>query len=152
MDTQRPNRLFSLDELNRTLLISGISASLLGMFFAFGTVPRYIFTAISTACLIYAAFRILSGKPDRRYQENLRFLTLVTGVQTFFRNLFKKRSPSTPRVKHAKKQHKNPTWSEIRQFKYFICPQCTQRLRVPRGKGRLRVTCTRCGNKFEVKS
>ena len=40
----------------------------------------------------------------------------------------------------------------MRQYKYLLCPQCTQRLRVPRGKGRIRVTCTNCGNVFETKS
>lgn len=153
--------MFRLDELNRTLLIAGISASLIGMFFRYGTAVRYVFTAISTAALIYAAIRLLGGKPERRNQENLKFLTITTAIKGFFSNLgetlrrpFAKKDPSstTVRTKRAKKAKKNPTWAELRQYKYFICPQCAQRLRVPRGKGRLRVTCTRCGNMFEIKS
>jgi len=53
---------------------------------------------------------------------------------------------------NAKKARRNPTFEERRQYKYFHCNQCGQRLRVPRGKGRLRVTCTRCGNRFETRS
>ena len=56
------------------------------------------------------------------------------------------------KARRARRARKNPTWSEIKHYKYLICPQCTQRLRVPRGKGRLIVTCTRCGNRFETKS
>ncbi|NCB05936.1 MAG: hypothetical protein EOM69_10520, partial [Clostridia bacterium] len=56
------------------------------------------------------------------------------------------------RAPRAKRAHKNPTWAELKQYKYLICPQCAQKLRVPRGKGRLRVTCTNCGNVFETRS
>ena len=152
MFTQRPNRPFSLDALNRTLLIGGFAASLLARFFADRSLGNYIFLGISTASLIFAAVRLLGGNPQRRAQENLKFLTLVTAVQTFFRNLFKKKASATIHQKQPKKAKKHPTWAELKQYKYFICPQCTQRLRVPRGKGKLRVTCTRCGNKFETKS
>ena len=157
---QQPNRMLQLDELNRALLIVGISASLIGMFFKYGTALRYVCTAITAAALIYAAVRIFSGRPEKRNQENLRYLTVTTGLSNFFRNLgdairrpfVRNKDSSTVRVKKARNAKKNPTWSELKQFKYFICPQCAQRLRVPRGKGRLRVTCTRCGNVFEVKS
>ena len=30
------------------------------------------------------------------------------------------------------------------------CPACHQKLRVPAGKGRIRVTCSGCGNRFET--
>ena len=43
-------------------------------------------------------------------------------------------------------------WREYRTYRYLICPQCSQRLRVPRGKGKIRVTCTKCRNQFIAKS
>ena len=36
--------------------------------------------------------------------------------------------------------------------KYFSCPKCKARLRAPRGKGRLRITCRTCGEVFEKKT
>ena len=152
MFAQRPNRPFSLDTLNRTLLIGGFAASLLARFFADRSPGNLICLGLSTAALIFAAIRLLGGNPQRRAQENLKFLTLVTGIQTFFRNLFKKSGSTTVHQKKQRKSRNTPTWAELKQYKYFLCPQCTQRLRVPRGKGRLRVTCTRCGNKFEIRS
>ena len=35
-------------------------------------------------------------------------------------------------------------------FKIFQCEKCKTKLRVPSGKGKLRVTCKKCSNKFEV--
>ena len=39
-----------------------------------------------------------------------------------------------------------------RQHKYFDCPRCRQSVRVPRGKGKISITCPRCKEKFIRKS
>ena len=144
----------SLDELNRALLITGAAAMLLKMFFEQGSVLRFVLTAIAFAALLFALLRLLSKNPAKTNTQNLKYLAAVTAVRDFFRAKFKKTGKagagSTPRTE--KKRRIYPTLQELRQYKYFMCPQCTQRLRVPRKKGRLRVTCTCCGNRFEVKS
>ena len=142
-----------LDELGRALLILGAACTLLGVVVLRPVAwARYTCSLIGVAALVFCLYRMLGGRPARSYQQNLKFLTAVTAVRTFFRRLFTGRDADGTRVHRAHKARKNPTWHEIRQYKYFICPQCTQRLRVPRKKGRLRVTCTRCGNVFEIKS
>ncbi len=35
-----------------------------------------------------------------------------------------------------------------RQHRYFDCPKCRQMVRVPRGKGKISITCPRCREKF----
>ena len=35
-----------------------------------------------------------------------------------------------------------------RQHRYFDCPRCHQQIRVPRGKGKISITCPKCGEKF----
>lgn len=137
-----------LDELNRALLIVGIAALLAGLFFQYGTWPKILLTLIAVAALLFAAIRLFSANASRVYQQNMKYLTLVTAVRGFFRG----KSGGQQQPHRAKKAKKNPTWSEIKHYKYLVCPQCAQRLRVPRGKGKLRVTCTRCGNRFETKS
>ncbi len=143
----------TLDELGRTLLITGVVCTIIGTWvFRYGTWPRWVFSILAAAALIFCVIRMLSRNPERCYAQNMRFLTVWTSVRDFFRRIFGGRSAGTTRTHRARRARKNPSWSEIRQYKYFICPQCAQRLRVPRGKGRLRVTCTRCGHKFETKS
>ena len=35
-----------------------------------------------------------------------------------------------------------------RNNRYFDCPKCRQTVRVPRGKGKISITCPRCKEKF----
>ncbi|MBR5046935.1 MAG: hypothetical protein IKX76_01735 [Eubacterium sp.] len=37
-------------------------------------------------------------------------------------------------------------------FRFFNCPDCKQRIRVPRGKGKIEITCPQCGTKFIKKT
>ena len=151
---QRPMNM--LDELNRTLLITGLVCAIINaFFFRAGTVVGTVLSVIAAATLIFAVIRLLGGHPEKRSQENMKFLTGVTAVKGFFGGLFSGgagASATKTKTHRAHKARKNPSWSEIKQYKYFMCPQCAQRLRVPRGKGKLRVTCTNCGNVFETKS
>lgn len=39
-----------------------------------------------------------------------------------------------------------------RQNRYFDCPKCRQVVRVPRGKGKISITCPRCKEKFVRKT
>ena len=37
-------------------------------------------------------------------------------------------------------------------YRYFKCPHCRQSIRVPRGRGRISITCPKCGTSFIKKS
>ena len=39
-----------------------------------------------------------------------------------------------------------------REHKHFDCPRCRQPVRVPRGKGKIAITCPKCGERFIRKS
>ena len=149
---QQQNR--GLDELNRAMLITALVLSILGMFLSgVGGWPRLVFTGIGAALLVMMVVRMTSRNTAKRYQENMKFLTMTNGIRDWFRRTFRKNgSYAQSGAQRAKRARKNPTWSELKQYKYLICPQCAQRLRVPRGKGRIRVTCTNCGNIFETRS
>ena len=125
---------------------------MLSLFFAYGTVPRVICTGLLGACVIMAVFRLFSTNRDRRYRENQRFLVYDRGA-----GLFPPRPASPGGARRGPRTHRaqgaqEPVLERDQTLQVPLCPQCTQRLRVPRGKGRLLVTCTRCGNRFEAKS
>lgn len=41
-------------------------------------------------------------------------------------------------------------WDRIRdrEHKYYSCPKCRQPVRVPRGKGKIAITCPKCKERF----
>ena len=39
-----------------------------------------------------------------------------------------------------------------REHRYFSCPQCKQSVRVPKGKGKIAITCPKCREKFVKKT
>ena len=80
--------------------------------------------------LVYLLFRLFSRKADRRQMENARFLALFRSVKDGFG---KKRTLRTDR-----------------EFIYFSCPTCGQRMRLPRGVGRVKITCKGCSSDFEM--
>ena len=45
-------------------------------------------------------------------------------------------------------------WTRLkdRQHRYFDCPKCRQMVRVPRGKGKIAITCPKCREKFVRKT
>ena len=87
---------------------------------------------LATLVLVYAFYRSLSRRTDRRRAENARFMEYAGPVIRWFR---------LRRTIRRDKDHC-----------YFKCPNCGQRLRVPRGKGKITVTCRNCGVSFEEKS
>lgn len=135
------------DQLNQALGVLGlilIAIRLIISFFARGAWLN-ILSLLWLACLAVMLFRMFSRNFEARRKENEKFLRHWYVWQN-------KAQAARSKAPRAKKAKTNPTFEERRKYKYFSCTQCSQRLRVPRGKGKLRVTCTRCGNKFEIKS
>ena len=92
-----------------------------------------VFVAVVLGLLIYVYFRMFSRNFQARYAENAKYLALkdrVTG--TFAR--------SKRRAEDLKTNH------------IYKCPSCGQKIRVPRGRGRIIITCRKCGKEFEKKS
>jgi ribosomal protein L37AE/L43A len=143
-----------IDELGRAMLILALVLSITGMLVSqTAGWLRAVLSLLSGALLVLMLIRMMSKDFNKRNQENMKYLTYETAVRDWFRRTFRtKRAGANSGATRAKRAQKNPSWSEMKQYKYLICPQCAQRLRVPRGKGRIRVTCTNCGNVFETRS
>lgn len=119
---------YGVDQLNRFLLIIFIGLSVIYMF----TKNIYI-NGISLVLLVFLYYRIFSKNISKRYEENRKFLNLV--------NPYRKKFNSTiARLKN------------IKDYKYFKCPSCDKSLRVPKGKGMIKITCPNCKTKMTRKS
>ena len=83
----------------------------------------------------------------RRFPFNLIFLALSYGLmiwaicRVFSRNTY-------ARYQENRKFMQFFEHMKDRQNRYFSCPKCHQTVRVPRGKGKISITCPRCREKF----
>ena len=75
---------------------------------------------------------------------NLDPLTWIAGGPT---------ASAAPNIEYERaKRTAQKMWKERKTSRFLKCPNCGQILSVPKGKGKLRVTCPRCRAKMETKS
>ena len=119
---------YGTDALNQFLSIVAIVLLLISLVTRWG-----IFTWLGLAALVYCYFRTYSRNISRRTEENYRFYTLKEQITGKFSGVKRR-------------------WADRKSYRYFRCPQCHQMLRVPKGRGRIEISCPRCGTQFIRKS
>ena len=90
---------------------------------------RMILSTLSFLVMVWILFRMFSRNLPKRRKENAWFLTKIVNP-----------------VKNRKAR------SMDKDHKYFTCPQCRTVCRVPRGKGKIIITCPKCGTAIHGKS
>lgn len=138
---------YGMDKLNRALSIAAICFAVPTIFIPPEHAARAVLNGISLLLVALAVLRMFSRNFDARRRELLKYEELARRVKAILNGTIYAKP-----VNGKQKKSRRSTFEEYRRYKHLTCRQCGQKLRVPRGKGRLRVTCTRCGNKFEAKS
>ena len=119
---------YGADQLNMTMLWTALIMTIIGSIAKLG-----ILSLMADALLIVMFIRMLSKDRYRRQNENQIYLQKTYKVRTAVTEWMN-------RVKNSKK------------YRYFSCPKCKKRLRVPRGVGSITITCKDCGHKFDKKA
>ena len=119
------------DQLNHFLL--GLALVLLVIAAIFNNNFGRITYIVIFALLGYAYFRMFSRNVYKRREENGKYIR----AQYKF----------SAAVKLRKEQ-----WIQRKDYKFFTCPSCKTTLRVPRGHGKIKIVCRKCGNSFTGKS
>lgn len=120
------------DQLNLALL-AVYAVLLLARAPLAGTSP--VRTALDAVCTVLAVlflYRAFSRNLDKRRRENGKFLS--------------RWNPVKGRILAARSR------SRDKEHKYFTCKVCKTVCRVPAGKGKLEITCPKCGGKIIGKS
>ena len=117
-----------MDELARMQSWLVLILLLVGMFTRIG-----LFSFVALILMIYMYFRVFSRNTSKRYEENQKYLNFRYN-RTVSWNRFKKRM------------------GQARDYRFFKCPSCRTRLRVPRGKGKINIVCRKCGTSFQRKT
>lgn len=119
---------YGVDQLSNLILILSIILMIIG-----GTGKIQLLNYIGMALLLYNYYRVFSKDLNRRYQENMVYLRYTNNVRSKVNGL-----------KNRLKQS--------RTHKFFKCPSCSKQLKVPKGKGKINITCPHCKEKFEARS
>ena len=119
------------DQLNHFLLGLALVLLLIAAIFkdSFGSISYIIVLSL----LGYAYFRMLSRNIHKRQEENGKYI--------------RARYQFSAAMKFRKER-----WVQRKDYKFFTCPSCRAALRVPRGRGKLKIVCRKCGTSFFGKS
>lgn len=120
------------DQLNLFLLGVAVVLAAISAFFRSGGFGSFL-SAVVLALLAYVYFRMLSRNVYKRREENGKFMRFRYDMEG--------------RLRAAKER-----WVQRKDYKFFSCPSCHTNLRVPRGKGRIKIVCRKCGTSFMGRS
>jgi len=119
---------YGVDQLSIFLLDLSIFACVLNIFLHW---PYMYFVSVGFLLLCY--YRIFSRNIYKRRLENEKFRRMYAPLKHWFKD-------------------KKEQFRDRKTHKYFTCPSCGQRLRVPKGKGEITITCAKCKHKFDARS
>lgn len=133
---------YGMDAYSR--FISGVAMSFiifsLVMSLFRARVASTVFSYMGVALVVYAYFRIFSRNFNRRYMENQKFLMYsAKAIPVITKYSFKLRN-TIGKTKYDLQQR--------RIYHIYKCPTCSQKIRIPRGKGRIQVKCPKCYTEF----
>ena len=120
---------YGADQLGKcTITVSAVCivlSILVGRWFRLSS----ILNMIGFAGLIYSYYRMFSKNYAKRSAENRKYLEETASLR---RKLGKQKYM----MKERKTNH------------IYSCPNCKQKIRIPRGKGKIEISCPKCGTKF----
>ncbi len=120
------------DQLGSAMLVLYVVLFVLQVLFSRVRGVYNVLSAISLLTAVLVLYRMFSKNLPKRREENARFLNWW---------LPKKNRLAASRQRRLDKEHK-----------YFTCKNCKAICRVPAGKGKIEITCPRCGQKISGKS
>ncbi len=115
---------YGTDILTRFLLVVAVVCLLASI-----CTPLDLLYYLSFIILIYCYFRLFSKNITKRYHEN-----------EIFNSFLKKLASPVRNIRQNAYQCKN--------YRIYRCPDCGQRIRIPRGKGHIIVMCPKCKAEF----
>ena len=119
---------YGIDQLGTFALIILLILNIL-----FTLTGWYAVYLVALVLSVLCIWRIFSRNIPRRYAENQKFLQMTAPVRRLFAS-------------------KLSGLMDLRTHRHFRCPNCKQKIRVPRGKGKIQITCPKCRHEFVKKA
>lgn len=115
------------DRFNQFLMIVALVLMVISMWG-----PNILY-ALAVGIMIYAYFRMFSKQTAKRAAENQWYWQKERKVRNWL-------------------QRKKKEFAQRKDFRIYKCPNCKQKLRVPKGRGKIAIRCRKCGTEFIRKS
>lgn len=115
---------YGIDQLGKFLLVLSIVLAILNSIFHIR-----LFWILGMGGLLLCYLRMFSRNINARYRENQKFLQKVF--------------PLTKRARSIKIY-----LQECRTYRHLHCKNCRQKIRVPKGKGKIEIKCPQCEHRF----
>lgn len=119
---------YGMDQLGMALAGCYFILAIIGSF-----VHLWVLNGISYVPLVLCIFRVTSKAQNKRYYENQKFLSFIRPFQERFQ-VTKRR------------------FNERSTHRFYRCKSCGQVIRVPKGRGKLAITCPKCKYEFIKKT
>jgi len=119
---------YGVDDLSKALMYLGIVVIIISMFTRWS-----VMTLIGWVLLIAVYVRMFSKNHSKCYAQNQKYLQYVNKVKGFFRR---------------QKSH----MTQRKTYRIYACPSCKQKIRIPKGKGKIEISCPKCRAKFVKRS
>ena len=125
---------YGVDDFSRFIMGVALTLIILTMVVTmFNRNVGSILDFLGIAAIVYAYFRIFSRNIQQRYAENQKYLQMTSKLRLRFN-----------KEKNLMKQRKT--------HHIYACPGCGQKIRIPRGKGKIEIECPKCHTKFVKRS
>lgn len=119
---------YGFDELSKVSLYVTLALMVVSIFSR-----NTLIYLIALVSLVFVYVRAFSRNITKRQQENQKFLNM--------------RYQAAVRREQAKQKRE-----QKKIYRFYKCPSCKQKVRVPRGKGKICITCPKCSQEFIRKS
>ena len=116
------------DKLNQFMMAVFLVCAVLNLFVR----NAYASTVLNSwECLLILLvyIRMFSRNISKRYAENQKYLALENRLRRFF-------------------GQKRYLMQQRKEYHIYKCPGCKQKIRIPRGKGKISIRCPKCGEEF----
>lgn len=123
------------DSLSRFLLKIGLIVIVLSF-----PLDKKIVYWIGVAILLFVYIRTFSKDKQKYNQQNSTFMKYKRKVTSFFQGQI-----------DAVKKFRNKL-QQKKMYRFYKCPNCGQNIRIPKGKGKVTITCPSCSTKFVKKT
>ena len=119
---------YGYDELSRAVSIAAVILAVLAL------VPDLGFLSVlALIAWTWILVRSFSKNLSKRQRERIAYLQFTGKITNWF-------------------DVKKRAWADRKTHCYFTCPNCKRTMRVPKGKGKIKITCPQCRHQITKKT